>query len=90
MHSHFLCIQELKNSTTNGRRDRAEMLDIPEDFKGLVIGPNRQTLGEISTRTGAHLFVRDRNVYVSGSAEAKEKARYEVQFMLVGVSVAGL
>ena len=59
-------------------RDDAELLDIPEEYKGQVIGRGKKNLNEISRTTGAHLFIKERNVYAAGPEETKEKARREV------------
>ena len=63
--------------------DSAELVDIPEDSKGRVIGKGGETLNEISTRTGAHLYRKRGNVFMSGSEEARQKARLEIKFIVV-------
>ena len=59
------------------------MLDIPEDFKGLVIGIRGENLNRISTRTGARLYRKGRDVFMRGSKEAKEKVQLEIKFIVV-------
>ena len=59
------------------------MVDIPEDFKGLVIGKGGENLNRISTRTGAHLYRKGWDVFMSGSEEAKEKVKLEIKFVVV-------
>ena len=63
--------------------DSAELVDIPEDFKGLVIGKGGENLNRISTRTGAHVYRKEGNVFMSGSEEAKDRVKLEIKFIVV-------
>ena len=63
--------------------DSTELVDIPEDFKGLVIGKGGENLNRISTRTGAHVYRKEGNVFMSGSEEAKDRVKLEIKFIVV-------
>ena len=72
-------LKEDKEKTSESR----ELVSIPEGFHGFVIGRRGNTLKEISSRTGAHLFVEERNVYLSGSQEARKMAKLEIGLLVV-------
>ena len=66
------------------------MVDIPDGFKGLVIGKGGENLNKISTRTGAHVFRKGWDVFMSGSEEAKEKVKVEIKFTVVSACYKNL
>ena len=64
--------------------ERPELVIIPDGFHGVVIGKGRKSLKRISAWTGADLFVGlDRNVYLSGSQEARKKAKMHIEKIVV-------
>ena len=60
-----------------------ELVLIQSNFRGAVIGKNQKKLKEINEQTGAHLFVCDRNVYLTGSQEARKKAKMHIEKYVV-------
>ena len=60
-----------------------ELVFVPHGFHGVVIGKGRKTLNKIEAQTGAQLFLRDRNVYLSGSQEARKKAKMLIKVIVV-------
>ena len=61
-------------------------MDIPSDFKGLIMGKGGDNLSFISTKTGAKLIRKDGEVYiVSGTDEQKEQARLHIKVATVSI-----
>ena len=61
-------------------------MDIPSDFKGLIMGKGGDNLSFISTKTGAKLIRKDGEVYiVSGTDEQKEQARLHIKVAIVSI-----
>ena len=63
--------------------ERPELVIIPDGFHGVVIGKGRKSLTRISAWTGAQLSVCDRKVYLSGSQEARKKAKMHIENIVV-------
>ena len=72
-------LKEDKEKTSESR----ELVFIPEGSLGFVIGRRGNTLKELNSRTGAHLFVKETNLYVSGSQEARKMAKLQIELLLV-------
>ena len=62
-----------------------EQVEIPEVFKGLVIGKEGSNLRRISNQTGAKVIRKsDREVYiVSGTEEQRQKAKVHIKITIV-------
>lgn len=60
-------------------------MEIPEGYKGLVIGKGGSRLRRISNQTGAKVIRKsDREVYiVSGTEEQKQKAKVHIKITIV-------
>ena len=63
-----------------------ELVEIPEGYKGLVIGKEGSNLRRISNQTGAKVIRKsDREVYiVSGTEEQRQKAKVHIKITIVG------
>lgn len=63
-----------------------ELVVIPRDFKGLVMGSGGYNLNFISTKTGAKLIRKGREAYiVSGTDKQKEQARLHIKAAIVSM-----
>ena len=62
-----------------------ELVEIPERYKGLVIGKEGSNLRRISNQTGATVIRKsDREVYiVSGTEEQRQKAKVHIKITIV-------
>ena len=62
-----------------------ELVEIPEGYKGLVIGKEGSNLRRISNQTGAKVIRKsDREVYiVSGTEEQRQKAKVHIKITIV-------
>ena len=62
-----------------------ELVEIPEGYKGLVIGKEGSNLRRISNQTGAKVIRKsDREVYiVSGTEEQRQKAKVHIKIAIV-------
>ena len=56
---------------------------IPEDLMGLVIGARGSTLRQIALDTGATLNRIHGEIYVGGSPETQEKARFRIKQIIM-------
>lgn len=61
-----------------------ELVEIPDRYKGRVIGKQRATLREIENQTGVKLFVKDGEVYiVSGTQQQRRHAKRNIGTIVV-------
>ena len=59
-------------------------MEIPDEYKGLVIGKKGSNLKRISSQTGAKVIRKDREVYiVSGTEEQRQKAKVHIKIAIV-------
>ena len=59
-------------------------MEIPSEYKGLVMGKGGDTLRNISTQTGAKVIRKGGEVYiVSGTEEQREQARVHIKIIMV-------
>lgn len=66
-----------------------ELVEIPEQYKGLVFGKKGRNLKDISTRTGAKLVGKDNGVFiVRGTAEQRVQAKVQIKEKIVSKSVS--
>ena len=69
--------QELNNN-------REELVEIPNTFKGRVIGKYRATLRQIETQTEVKLIVKDGEVYiVRGTQQQRRHAKMNIGTIVV-------
>ena len=63
-----------------------ELVEVPDEYKGLVIGKGGDNLRYISTLTGARVIRKDGEVYVtSGTREQREQAKAHIKSQIVSV-----
>ncbi|CAH3152275.1 unnamed protein product [Porites evermanni] len=85
------CIREIVRRKSEENAPPGELVDIPREFKGLVMGSGGYNLNFISTKTGAKLIRKDREVYiVSGTDKQKEQARLHIKAAIAGAIIRGL
>ena len=71
-------------------RQPDEVMDIPKDKVGLVIGKKGWRLQEIKEQSGARVDVIDDKVHLRGTPEQCEKAKKHIKEILNPVSIGGL
>ena len=65
-----------------------ELVEVPREYKGLVLGKRGRTLKNISTQTGAKVILRDEEVYiVSGTEEQRQQATLHIKTIIVSRSM---
>lgn len=66
-----------------------ELVEIPEQYKGLVFGKKGKNLKDISTHTGAKLVGKDNGVFiVRGTPEQRVQAKVQIKGKIVSKSVS--
>ena len=61
-----------------------ELVEIPTEYKGFVIGRGGENLRQISSQTGAELIRKGGNVYLaSGTEEQRQNAKQYIIEMVV-------
>ena len=66
-----------------------ELVEIPEQYKGLVFGKKGKNLKDISTHTGAKLVGKDNGVFiVTGTPEQRVQAKVRIKEKIVSKSVS--
>ena len=61
-----------------------ELVEVPDEYKGLVIGKRGDNLRLISTLTGATVIRKDGEVYVTGGTrEQREQAKVHIKTQIV-------
>ena len=61
-----------------------ELVEIPDKYKGLVMGKGGDNLREISTLTGAKVIRKGGEVYVTGGTwEQREQAKVHIKIKIV-------
>ena len=61
-----------------------ELVEIPDRYKGRVIGKHRATLREIENQTGVKRFVKDGEVYiVRGTQQQRRHAKRNIGTIVV-------
>jgi len=61
-----------------------ELVEIPVEFKGIMIGKGRATLRDISKQTGAEISLRGGEVYIiSGTEQQRKQAKVSMGIRLV-------
>ena len=63
-----------------------EVMEIPRDKVGLVIGKQGRRVREIREQTGAQIYIKDNKAYLRGTVEQREKARKIIEEVLNPVS----
>lgn len=59
-------------------------MEIPDEYKGLIIGKGGANLREISEQTGAEVSRRRREVYITnGTEHQREQAKVNIGIKLV-------
>ena len=81
----FFLRQEKINKRIEEQSLAGELVEIPEGYKGLVIGKEGSNLRRISNQTGAKVIRKsDREVYiVSGTEEQRQKAKVHIKITIV-------
>ena len=65
-----------------------ELVEIPDKYKGLVMGKGGDNLREISTLTGAKVIRKGGEVYVTGGTqEQREQAKVHIKVKIVSRSI---
>ena len=64
-----------------------ELVEVPDEYKGLVIGKGGDNLGRISTLTGVKVIRKGGEVYVTGGTrEQREQAKVHIKVKIVSRS----
>ena len=65
-----------------------ELVEVPDKYKGLVIGKGGDNLRHISTLTGAKVILKAGEVYVTGGTrEQREQAKVHIKVKIVSRSM---
>lgn len=65
-----------------------ELVEVPSEYKGLVIGKGGDNLRNISTQTGAKVIRKQGDVYiVGGTEEQRQQAKVHIKIIIVSGSV---
>ena len=65
-----------------------ELVEVPDKYKGLVIGKGGDNLREIVTLTGARVIHKGGEVYITdGTEEQKEQAKVHIKSKIVSRSI---
>ena len=65
-----------------------ELVEVPDKYKGLVMGKGGDNLREISTLTGARVIRKAGEVYVTGGTrEQREQAKVHIKIKIVSRSI---
>ena len=61
-----------------------ELVEVPDEYKGLVIGKGGETLAKLSKKTGSKVIRKKGEVYiVSGTEEQRRQAKVLIKIMIV-------
>ena len=64
--------------------EQTEIVDVPENLKGLIIGTRRSGLIDISNKTGATLFLStSKKICATGNSEQIQEAKAMIEKKLV-------
>ena len=67
--------------------EQTEIVDVPENLKGLIIGTRRSGLIDISNKTGATLFLSTSNqICATGNSKQIQEAKAMIEKKLVSYS----
>ena len=59
-------------------------MEVPDEYKGLVIGKGGETLAKLSKKTGSKVIRKKGEVYiVSGTEEQRRQAKVLIKIMIV-------
>ncbi|XP_068751300.1 uncharacterized protein [Montipora capricornis] len=85
-------VEEIRSRMSKGpSAGNRELVEVPDKFKGLVIGKNGDNLRHISTITGARVTTCEREIYVvSGTDEQRERAKVQIRMKISGARLRGL
>lgn len=65
-----------------------ELVEIPEKYKGLVMGTGGDNLRNISTETGAKVIRKGGEVYIiSGNTQQRQQAKLYIGNVIVSISL---
>lgn len=66
-------------------------VEIPQEFKGLVMGKGGDNLRDISTQTGAKVVRKDGEVYIAGGTERqRQQAKLYISTIIAGARLRGV
>ena len=84
-------IQKKIQERMRGGAPPRDLVEVPDKYKGLVIGKGGDNLRHISTLTGAKLTSWDNELYiVSGTEEQRQRAKIEVKMKVVTRSLRSI
>ena len=79
----FFFQQEIQ-SRTKERPPLGEPVEIPDEYKGLVMGRGGDNLRHISTQTGAKVIRKQGDVYIaSGTEQQRQQAKVLIKINIV-------
>ena len=91
MHKLFHLPYTLQGEIRQRMREGAppgELVEIPDKYKGLVIGKGGDNLKEIITLTGARVIRKGGEVYITdGTEEQREQAKVHINRKIVSRSI---
>ena len=67
-------------------KDQEEVVEIPREKVGLVIGRKGRRLKEIQEQTGVQVFIKDNQAHLRGTSAQRQKARKIIEDILNPVS----
>ncbi|XP_068687467.1 uncharacterized protein [Montipora foliosa] len=85
-------LEEIRSRMSKGpSAGNRELVEVPDKFKGLVIGKNGDNLRHISTITGAKVTTCEREIYVvSGTDGQRERAKVQIRMKISDARLRGL
>ena len=81
-------LQQEIQSKRNRAPSLGELVEIPQKYKGLVMGTGGDNLRDISTQTGAKVIRKDGEVYIaSGTEQQRQQAKLYIGTIIVSLSL---
>lgn len=83
-------VQEIQRKRKDAR-SLGEHVEIPQVYKGLVMGKGGDNLRDISTQTGAKVTRKDGEVYIaSGTEQQRQQAKLYISTIIAGARLRGV
>ena len=84
-------LQQEIQSRTSERPPLGELIEIADEYKGLVMGKGGDNLRNISTQTGAKVVRKQGEVYIaSGTEEQRQQAKVLIKIIIVSIYQYGI
>ena len=84
-------LQQEIQSRTSERPPLGELIEIADEYKGLVMGKGGDNLRNISTQTGAKVVRKQGEVYIaSGTEQQRQQAKVLIKIIIVSIHQYGI